>query len=111
MIQRIEQISRLRLFYGAHLALYGVGLIACAMSAAQGWQGAALMVMVWLPIILLHTALQSLVELRERRAAYVPVPVQVFNFRAMPVQVYDENGNPVSGEPKLNLPLLGIGEG
>jgi hypothetical protein len=94
-----------------HLALYGVLLIACALSA-EGWQGVALMVMVWLPVILLHTALQSVLELRERRAAYAPIQVQKFNYRVMPVQVYDEDGNPVSSEPKLNLlPPRSLNEG
>ena len=103
MIRRIEQINRLRLFYGAHLALYGVVLFGCAISTAEGWQGAALMVMIWLPVILMHTALQSVVELRERRTAYVPVPVQAFNYRAMPVQVYDEDGNLVRSEPQMGM--------
>jgi hypothetical protein len=106
MIQRIEQLYRLRLLYGVHLALYGVLLIVCAFSAADGSQSAALMVMIWLPLILLHTALQSLLELRERRIAYAPVPARVFNYGVMPVQIYDEDGNPV---PQVSL--LPRGEG
>jgi hypothetical protein len=104
MIQRIEQLHRLRLLYGIHLALYGALLTVWALSTPDHWQGAALTLMIWLPVILLHTALQSLLEFRERRLAYAPVPVRSFNYRAMPVQVYDEDGNPmVSSEPTLSL--------
>lgn len=104
VIERIEQLYRLRLLYGVHLVLYGVGLVICAINAADHAQSVALMVMIWLPIILLHTALQSLLELRERRAVYAPVPLRSFSHNAMPVQIYNEDGSPVtSAEPKLSL--------
>ncbi len=103
VIQRIEQIYRLRLLYGVNLALYGILLVVSALSSPDHWQSAALMVMTWLPVILLHTTLQSLIELRERRTAYVPIPVPAFNYRAIPVQLYDENGNLLRSENKFSL--------
>jgi hypothetical protein len=113
VIERIEQLQRLRLLYGAHLALYGIGLVFCALSASatDRWLDAALMVMIWLPVVLLHTALQSLLELRERRAVCAPAPVRAFNYNAMTVQIYDEDGNPVaSAEPKISLLPRPFGE-
>jgi hypothetical protein len=106
VIKRIERLYRLRLFYGVHLAVFGMALILCALNTTVPYRlnSAALVLMVWLPVLLLHTAAQSYYELRERCAAYEPVPAPVFNRAMLPVDIYDEDGKLVSGgEPRIDL--------
>ena len=105
LVKHIDRIHRLRLLYAFHLALYGALLIVCGLAAvgSPGWNNALLIVILWLPTIAAHTAAQSLVETRERcRLAYAPVPRQPFNYRALPVQIYDEQGRLVTDD-KIDL--------
>lgn len=106
LIKRIEHVHRLRLLYALHLALYGILLIVCGLAAVSsaGWNNALLIVILWLPTIAAHTAAQSLVETRERCLAYAPIPRQTFDYRALPVQIYDEQGRPVTNDQIDLLP-------
>ena len=103
LVKRIERTYRLRLFYALHLALYGVLLIVSGLAAVQSPhdQTALLFVILWLPTIAAHTAAQSLVELRQRCVAYAPARVQPFNYRALPVDIYDEQGKRIGGQDNL----------
>ncbi|MCC6804110.1 MAG: hypothetical protein IT319_14605 [Anaerolineae bacterium] len=100
IIKQIDHIHRLRLLYTFHLALYGVLLIVCGLAAigSPAWNNALLMVILWLPTIAAHTAAQSLVETRARCLAYAPVPRQPFNYRALPVDIFDEQGRLVTND-------------
>ena len=104
LVKRIDRIYRLRLLYAFHLALYGALLILCGLAAVGSpqWHNALLIVILWMPTIAAHTAAQSLVEMRERCLAYAPVPRPSFDYRALPVDIYDEHGNRVSGD-KIDL--------
>ncbi|MEP7292801.1 MAG: hypothetical protein ABI835_13545 [Chloroflexota bacterium] len=110
MVNRIERVSRLRLIYGAHLTLYGVMLACYALVAAfdpAHWQLAALVLMVWLPMMLGHTALQTIYEAKERCATETQfAPAKALNRATLlPVDLYDEDGNLLrSGEPFTLLP-------
>ncbi len=98
VIKRIERIFRLRLFYGLHLALFSLVLALCALSSADPLhlQNAALALMTWLPVLLLHTVVQAYYEVRARCAPFEPVPAPSFSRAMLPVDVYDEDGNLVS---------------
>jgi hypothetical protein len=102
LIQRIERLYRLRLVYGLHLALFG--LIMVCIGFAVPAQNALLLLLLWLPALVAHTGAQSLFELRERCAVYIPVPAHAFNYQALPVEVYDEQGNVISAERDNLLP-------
>lgn len=106
LVKRIERIHRLRLLYVFHVALYGVLLIVCGLAAvgSPGWNNALLIVVLWLPTIAAHTAAQSLIETRERCLAYAPIPRQSFDYRALPVDIYDEQGRRVPGDHENLLP-------
>ena len=107
IVKRINHLNRLRLFYAAHLALYGVMLACYALVAAfdpAHWQLAALMLMVWLPLMLGHTALQTVFEARERCMVYQLAPAESFNRMPMlPVDLYDEQGNVLGSGEKFTL--------
>jgi hypothetical protein len=98
LIQRIERVYRLRLVYSLHLALFGLILVGVALVDSAYWQNAFLMALLWLPVIVGHTAAQSFIELRERCVSYAPAPIQPFNYQALPVDVYDEQGNIIDGD-------------
>ena len=99
LVKRIERVYRLRLLYGIHIAIYGTVLILSmlCMSAAQ-WQSVSILLMLWLPLLVVHTIAQSWYERRERRVSYALVPIKPFNRYTMPVQLYDENGNPIRSD-------------
>ena len=60
-----------------------------------------------LPLLLAHTTAQTVLELRQRCApAYQPVPIQPSNRFALPVILYDEQGNPISGDERMNMNYL-----
>lgn len=103
LVKRIERTYRLRLLYALHLALYGALLIVSGLAAVQSPQGqtALLLAILWLPTIAAHTAAQSLVEIRQRCVTYAPARIQPFNYRALPVDIYDEQGNCVGGPDNL----------
>jgi hypothetical protein len=102
LVQRIERLYRLRLVYGLHLALFGMVMVFVAFSIPT--QNAVLLLLLWLPAMVAHTGIHSLVELRERCFSYAPAPAQTFNYQAFPVDVYDEQGNLVSGKHDHLLP-------
>lgn len=102
-MKRIERLYRLRLIYGLHLALYGMILVLGVLAVNPvNWHNAALILTLWLPILLAHTAAQSLYELRERCAVYVPVPVERLKRFNTPVDLYDEHGRPISNSDKMD---------
>lgn len=107
IVKRIDHLNRLRLFYAAHLALYGV-MLACyglvAAFAPAHWQLAALVLMVWLPLMLGHTAWQTFYEARQRCTVYQLAPAESFNRTPMlPVDLYDEQGNLLRSGDKFTL--------
>ena len=58
----------------------------------------------WLPLLLLHTAVQTINELRERCAPLEPAQALALSHVMVPVDIYDEAGNLVSGgEGGMNL--------
>ncbi len=99
LVKRIARTYRLRILFGLHLALYGTLLASCAIVPSQT---VALLLLLWLPLILGHTAAHSLHELRERSAAYVPVPVTSFNPPRYPVIIYDEDGRRVPDDEHID---------
>lgn len=98
VIQRIVRISRLRLLYGGHLALFGLALVVGALGSTDPTRlaSAALLLMTWLPVLLLHTAVQAYYELRERCVLLEPEPALPFERALLPVAIYDEDGKLVS---------------
>ena len=109
IVKRIDQINRLRLLYAGHLALYGVMLACSALVAAfypAYWQLAALGLLLWLPLMLGHTMLQTVYEARQRCTTDQLVPAEAFNRTPMlPVDLYDEQGNLLrSGDQFTLLP-------
>ena len=97
LVKRIERIYRWRRIYALHLALYGALLVLGVIATDPShWHETALLLMLWLPMLMLHTAAQSLYELRERCAQ--PVPIPRFN---VPVEVYDEDGKPIQSDKRL----------
>lgn len=104
MVNRIERMTRLRVFYGAHLMFFGV-LLACyglvVAFAPVHWHTAALVLLLWLPLMLVHTALQTIYEARQRCVTeYQFAPTTVNSPQMLPVDLYDEQGNLLrSGEP------------
>lgn len=107
LVKRIERINRLRLFYAAHLALYGVLLAGCgliAVAAPAHWQTAALALLLWLPLVLAHTALQTLYEARERCITeYQLAPAKAMPQALLPVDLYDEDGNLLGSGDQFTL--------
>jgi hypothetical protein len=103
LVQRIERLYRLRLVYSLHLALFGTMLVGVTFADPAHWQNAFLLLIIWLPALMAHTAAHSVIELRERCVAYAPAPAPAFNYQALPVDVYDEQGNLVSGGDKIDL--------
>ena len=97
-------MTRLRLFYGAHLTLFGA-LLACyalvAAFAPAHWHTAVLVLLLWLPLMLTHTALQTIYEARYRcTTEYQFAPAKASNLQMLPVDLYDEDGNLLrNGEP------------
>lgn len=109
IVQQVERYQRLRLLYAIHLGLYG--LLLASIGIVTGiqpgmWQLMLLVALAWLPFVLLHTAAQSVLELRQRCAAYAPVPVSAFSRAVLPVDLYDEDGNLITGERKSKIDLL-----
>ncbi|HVU09667.1 MAG TPA: hypothetical protein VHD90_00260 [Phototrophicaceae bacterium] len=99
LVKRIERIYRLRLLYGIHLAIYGtVVVFSMLCTTTSQWQSASLLLMLWLPVLVVHTVAQSWYEHHERRMSYALVPVKPFNRYTVPVQLYDENGQPMRGD-------------
>lgn len=104
MVNRIERMTRLRLLYSAHLVFYGV-MLACYVLvvafAPAHWHTAALALLLWLPLMLVHTVLQTIYEARQRCATeYQFAPATVSSPQMLPVDLYDEQGNLLrSGEP------------
>jgi len=109
IVKRIEYLNRLRLFYAAHLALYGVLLAGSALVAAfdpAHWQVAALVLLLWLPLVLCHTMLQTVYEARQRCTVYqlAPASAEAFNRTPMlPVDLYDDQGNLLGSGDKFTL--------
>lgn len=107
IVKRINHLNRLRLFYAAHLALYG-GMLACyalvvALAPAY-WQLAFGVLLLWLPLVLCHTLVQTVFEARERCTVYQLVPAESFNRMPMlPVDLYDEQGNVLGSGEKFTL--------
>lgn len=104
MVNRIERMTRLRLLYSAHLVFYGVMLVCYALVVAFApahWHAAVLALLLWLPVLLVHTALQTIYEARQRCATeYQFAPATVNSPQLLPVDLYDEEGNLLrSGEP------------
>lgn len=99
VIQRIVRIYRLRLLYGVHLALFGLVMVLCALNASAPAQltNVTLVLMTWLPVLLLHTAVQTYNELRERFTPFEQVPAPAFSRVMLPVDLYDEDGNLING--------------
>ena len=97
MVSRIERITRLRLIFTAHLAFYGVMLLGYALIAVfspADWHMAALVLLTWSPLMLVHTAVQTLYEARQRCATeYQFAPVKAVSPQMLPVDLYDEQGN------------------
>ncbi len=103
VVKRIERVYRLRMLFVLHLALYGLALIvltAVSLNQPLGWIG--LLIAVWLPLLLTHAIFQSLYELRER-CAYQPQLAGAFRPALRPVDLYDEQGNPVGDEQTLDF--------
>lgn len=98
VLKRIERLYRLRLLYGVHLAVFGTALVWCALNAGVAYRlnTAALGLMIWLPVLLLHTVVQSFYELRERCTPYESVPMPIMSRAMLPVDIYDEDGKLVS---------------
>ncbi len=99
LIQRIERLYRLRLLYAAHLALYGMTLACYILTPAQP---TLLLLLIWLPLVVAHTAAQTVLELRERCTVYQPIPALALSRPTPPVVIYDEDGRRVGeGDPLL----------
>ncbi len=94
LVKRIERIYRLRLIYGLHLAAYGLALIVFFLTYTP--TNLSLPLALWLPLILAHTTLQSWYELRARCYSYQPVPIENLRRYHLPIDLYDEQGNPVN---------------
>lgn len=98
LVKRIERIYRLRLIYGVHLAVYGLALMIFLLAYIHDptdGQNLILPLALWLPLILAHTTLQSWYELRTRCFSYEPVPIENLRGYRLPIDLYDEQGNPV----------------
>ena len=107
VIKRIDRLNRLRLFYAGHLALYGVMLACYALIIAFApahWQFAALGMLLWLPLMLGHTAWQTYYEARQRCTVYQLAPAEAFNRTPLlQVDLYDEQGNLLPSGEKFTL--------
>jgi hypothetical protein len=104
LIKRIERIYRLRLLYALHITLYGTLMVLGVLTVDPSrWQMMMFVGLAWLPVLLAHTTAQTVLELRERRTpVYQPIPMQSLNRYALPIILYDEQGNPVGGDDSLN---------
>jgi len=121
LIKRIERIYRLRLIYGTHAAIYGLLLAVFVLTYAadtSSMRGTNLnnlggVLLFWLPILLAHTGFQVYIELREhavrqlfeheRSLCYESSPAEKLKRFDLPVDFYDENGNPISGDQKIDF--------
>ncbi len=103
VVKRIERVYRLRMLFVIHLALYGLALIALTvinLNEPLGW--GSLVIAIWLPLLLAHAIAQTFYELRER-CAYQPQPAEAFRPTLRPVDLYDEQGNPVGDGQSLDF--------
>jgi hypothetical protein len=107
IVKRIDHLNHLRLLYAVHLALYGVMLAGSALVAAFApahWQLAVLGLLLWLPLMLSHTMLQTLYEARQRCTTYQLAPAEAFNRTPMlPVDLYDDQGNLLGSGDQFTL--------
>jgi ABC-type multidrug transport system permease subunit len=104
LVKQIERIYWSRLIYGLHLAVYGLALMVFLLTYAHdstNWQGMIVPLMLWLPLVLMHTTLQSFYELRARCMTYEPVPLENFSRYALTIDLYDEQGNRVESGMEL----------
>ena len=68
------------------------------------WQTMMFAAMAWLPLLLLHTTVQTVMELRQRcDPATQPIPIQPLSRYALPVILYDEQGNPLNGDDSMKM--------
>ena len=103
LIKRIERIYRLRMLYALHLTIYGTLMVLGVLTVDPSrWQMMMFVGLAWLPVLLAHTTAQTVMELRERcTPAYQPISPPL-NRYALPIILYDEQGNPIGGDDSLS---------
>ncbi len=103
LVKRVERGYRLRMLFVLHLALYAVALVALTLAnAGDPMRGTGVLITLWLPLILAHTAAHMLYELRERCTPQAQ-PAEVFRMTLRQVDLYDEQGNPVTSDAKIDF--------